>query len=145
MEYLFPKSPSTSLASIFGPSLNALEDYLTSQISIIKKSLTTSTFYAFELYQTLVQRQTDWQEITGELDFDQKTSKLVEETGNTLRGACLRSFPEVLVDIRTSQTGTKGDSSSIADVTYRVRRHLKVRTKLIWYSDCALRSNPSDV
>lgn len=121
LEHVFPKSPSTSLASIFAPSLNIFEDLLTGQIAMIRKSLTTLTFYAFELYQTLVQRQADWQEITGELNFDAKQTRLVEETANTLRGACLRSFPEVLVDIRT-QTGTKGDSSAIADVTYRVGR-----------------------
>lgn len=122
LEHVFPKSPSRSLANIFGPSLNALEDLLTSQIAMIKKSLTSTTFYAFGLYETLVQHQGDWQEITGELDFEARQIKLVEEASTTLRGACLRSFPEVLVDIRASQTGSKGENSSIADVTYRVRR-----------------------
>lgn len=121
LEHVFPKSPAKSLASIFGPSLNAIEDLLTSQIAKIKKSLTLTTFYAFGLYETLLQHQGDWQEITAELDFEARHIKLVEEASSTLRGACLRSFPEVLVDIRTSQTGSKGDSSSIADVTYRVR------------------------
>ena len=119
LEHVFPESPAKSLASIFDPSLNALEDFLTSQIATIKKSLTSTTFYAFGLYETLVQHQADWRAITSELDFDARQIKLVEEASSVLRGACLRSFPEVLVDIRTSQTGGKGDTSSIADVTYR--------------------------
>lgn len=120
LEQLFPKSPSKSLISIFGPSLNLLEDVLTSQIATMKRSLTSSTFYALELYQTVLQHESDWQEITSELDFDPPTSRLLVETATTLRSVCLRSFPELLVDIRTSHSTVKGDTSSIADVTYRV-------------------------
>jgi exocyst complex protein 7 len=121
LDHLFPKSPAKSLASIFNPSLNLFEDVLTSQIATIKKSLAASTFYAFGLYQTLLQHENDWQEVTAELDFDPPVPTLLAETANTLRGTCLRSFPEVLVDIRTSHSSAKGDSSSTADVTYRVR------------------------
>lgn len=120
MEHLFPNSPAKSLTSIFRPSLNLFEDVLTSQIATIKKSLATSTFYAFGLYQTLLQHETDWQEITAELDFDSAVPGLLAENANTLRSTCLRSFPEVLVDIRASQSSAKGDTSSTADVTYRV-------------------------
>lgn len=120
LEHLFPKSPAKSLSSIFRPSLNLFEDVLTSQIATIKKSLATSTFYAFGLYQTLLQHETDWQEVTAELDLDSAVPRLLAENANTLRSTCLRSFPEVLVDIRASQSSAKGDTSSTADVTYRV-------------------------
>lgn len=121
LDHLFPKSPAKSLTSIFRPSLNLFEDVLTSQIATVKRSLATSTFYAFGLYETLLQHENDWQEVTAELDFEPAVQRVLAENASTLRSTCLRSFPEVLVDIRASQPSAKGDTtSSTADVTYRV-------------------------
>ncbi|KAI5453770.1 exocyst complex component exo70 [Naganishia albida] len=126
LDHLFPKSPAKSLTSIFRPSLNLFEDVLTSQIATVKRSLATSTFYAFGLYKTLLQHENDWQEVTAELDFEPAVPRVLAENASTLRSICLRSFPEVLVDIRASQPSAKGDTtSSTADVTYRTVQYIQ--------------------
>jgi exocyst complex protein 7 len=120
LDHLFPKSSAKSFLSIFATPANMVEELLNSQIAYIKKSLASQTFYALELYQTLLHVQPDWEAITTELDFDPSVVRLVSETLNSLRNPCLRSFPEALVDIRVSPSSRKGETSSIADVTYRV-------------------------
>ncbi|KAJ9120136.1 hypothetical protein QFC22_003034 [Naganishia vaughanmartiniae] len=124
LDHLFPKSSANSLLSIFSTPVNHVEELLNSQIAYIKKSLASQTFYALELYQTLLHVQSDWEEITNELDCDPPVVRLVSETLNSLRNPCLRSFPEALVDIRVAQSSGKGETSSIADVTYRTVHYL---------------------
>ncbi|KAJ9123578.1 hypothetical protein QFC24_003794 [Naganishia onofrii] len=124
LDHLFPKSSAKSFLSIFATPANMVEELLNSQIAYIKKSLASQTFYALELYQTLLHVQPDWEAITTELDFDPSVVRLVSETLNSLRNPCLRSFPEALVDIRVSPSSGKGETSSIADVTYRTVHYL---------------------
>lgn len=142
LDHLFPKSSAKSLLSIFATPVNLVEELLNSQITYIKKSLASQTFYALELYQTLMHVQPDWEEITNELDCDPPFVRLVSETLSSLRNPCLRSFPEALVDIRVSKSSGKGETSAIADVTYRVtsiiRRLYAQRLILVEFADCSL-------
>lgn len=115
------------LLPIFTHPLQILSDLLSTQTSLIKRSLSSQSFYALELYQTLSSLQQDWEEVTGELfgggEEEMVMQRMVGEGAAGLRQACLRSFPEILVDVRAPLSGSSRDvgSSSVADITYTVR------------------------
>lgn len=68
IENLFPNTPPTPLlTSIFSHPLQIFSDLLSTQTSLIKKSLSSQTFYALELYDTLASLQQEWEEVVREL------------------------------------------------------------------------------
>ena len=108
--------------SIFKAPIKTLNNLLVNQTNIIKRSLNANTFYALELYRTLNGIQGRWEGSIKQMLDDQEMEKIVAEASGALRGACLRSFPEILVDVRAPMaTGPRDMStSSIADITYTV-------------------------
>jgi hypothetical protein len=110
------------LVIIFKKPINTLNDLLVAQTNAIKRSLSTNAFYALELYQTLSGLQGRWEESIKLMLGDAELEAIVAEATAANRGACLRSFPEILVDVRTpAPTGMKEmNSSSVADITYTV-------------------------
>jgi len=110
------------LVTIFKKPINILNNLLLAQSNAIKRSLSTNAFYALELYQTLSGLQGRWEESIKLMLADPELEAIVAEAAAANRGACLRSFPEILVDVRTpAPTGMKEmNSSSVADITYTV-------------------------
>jgi exocyst complex protein 7 len=124
INHLFPPATTSALLTIFKSPIKTLNDLLTTQTNTIKRSLNANTFYALELYQTLNGLHGQWEESVRQLLGDQDMEKTVAEAAAAMRGACLRSFPEVLVDVRTpAAAGTRDvGTSSVADITYTVSR-----------------------
>jgi exocyst complex protein 7 len=118
------------LVTIFAGAINLLNDLLVSQTNAIKKSLNTNSFYALELYQALTRAQDRWELTVTQLLGEHPAVAIIGETAGALRGACLRSFPEILVDVRTPAPAATRDvnSSSVADITYSVSRALTSNT-----------------
>ena len=105
-------------------------------INLIKRQLSVHTFFALELYQSLVMLQ--------QQRWDQAISKCLQMTNtppsspeardvasilaaplSTLRGLVLRSFPERLVDIRTAASGGPL-ASAISEVTFSTLTYLEM-------------------
>ena len=103
-------------------------------LNTIKRSLSSHTFVALDLYQSLVKVQGKWDALLTKCfsmtHTDASTSEARELSTavttplSTLRGLVLRSFPELLVDIRTTQTKA-GSSSAISDSTHSTLTYLE--------------------
>lgn len=96
--------PSSLLTAITTHPFSLLHSLISTQITTIKRHITTQTFYAFELFE-LLQRYS-----------------LFDDLVATLRSTCLRSFPETLVDVKTARIPATSD---IADPTYQVVSYLE--------------------
>lgn len=121
LDQLFPPASPPALASIFSTPTRILQELLTSQINVIKKSLESNAFYALDLYRVLHHLQPRWQDTINQFfAADEDMGKIVVEGTAALRQACLRSFPELLVDVRTSTRAKDSSLSSVADITYSV-------------------------
>jgi hypothetical protein len=93
----------------------------------IKRAISSHTFVALDLYQSLLRVQTRWdtainkclsmtQAVTDTPDA--RNLQLALNTPiTTLRGLVSRSFPEFLVDIRTARSGG-GATSAISETTH---------------------------
>lgn len=111
-------SPLTAIISAIQPTINT-----------IKRSLSTHTFLALELYTALIAAQSTYEHVaTRCLEMTQaprsaETLTPLSQILSTLRSLVLRSFPEMLVDIRT--TSGQGNTSGIADTTYSVLTYIE--------------------
>jgi exocyst complex component 7 len=94
-----------------------------SAITVIKKDLPRFTFLALCLFTLLQPLQAQWDNsitvrVTGEAGGEFK------EILTNLKGICVRSFPEVLVDIQTAALGTgpggREVGTSVAPITRQV-------------------------
>lgn len=115
---LAPLPTAGNIASTFtvllDPLIATFASTLNSLSTLIKKSLHKHNFLALAAYTALASLQPRWdsllalrQQRDGTKDLDE-----MKEGLNSLRGVCLRSFPEVLVDIKMgavpSRTGELG-------------------------------------
>lgn len=109
---------SRPLVSAFSSSLSTLS-------SLVKRNLQSNIFMALAVYSSLSEVQEQYTEIllrrTGRKDNDLSTGI------HALRGLCIRSFPELLLEIKTPAmsppTATPGRGeigTGIADVTVMV-------------------------
>ncbi|ELU43169.1 Exo70 domain-containing protein [Rhizoctonia solani AG-1 IA] len=103
------------LVSVFSSSLSTLS-------SLVKKSLQSNIFMALAIYSSLSQSQDRYTDImlrrTGRKDNDLSTGI------HSLKGVCIRSFPELLLEIKTpamspptAAPGRGEIGTGIADVT----------------------------
>lgn len=132
---LFPNQPPGSLlpATLSRP-LNLLVASLQPTLNIIKKALSSHTFSAIELYQSLSRTQAKWDVVLTKcfsmVHTDVGSSGARElQTAlttplSTLRGLVLRSFPEFIVDIRTT-SGGPSTTSAISDTTHSTLTYLE--------------------
>ncbi|OCF55156.1 hypothetical protein L486_07267 [Kwoniella mangroviensis CBS 10435] len=132
---LFPTHPpSTLLLRTLSSPIEILLRILQPTINSIKKSLSSQTFIALDLYTSLSSIQQSWENIlTKCLNMTQTSLSIMEvkevltvlnQPVSTLRSLCLRSFPEFLVDIRTTRIDSTL-TSSIADITYSTLSYLE--------------------
>ena len=129
---LFFNPPPTLLLQIFPLPISSLTNTLQSSISTIKRSLSTHTFFALDLYRRLQQCQSKWEGITTRClsmthtPSSPETKDLqtpLHQPIATLRSLILRSFPEFLVDIKS--TPGNGTTSSISDSTHSVLTYIE--------------------
>ncbi|WVW83405.1 hypothetical protein I302_105424 [Kwoniella bestiolae CBS 10118] len=132
---LFPTHPPSSLLlQILSTPLEVLLKTLQPTLNSIKKSLSSQTFVALDLYTSLTSVQSSWESIlTKCLNMTQTPLSTMEvkevltvlnQPVSSLRSLSLRSFPELLVDIRTTQIDGQL-TSSIADITHSTLSYLE--------------------
>ena len=103
-------------------------------LNTIKRSLSSHTFVALDLYQSLTKTQNKWDTVLHKccamvhLNAASPEARELQTALttplSTLRGLVLRSFPELLVDIRTAQ-GTTQPTSAISDSTHSTLTYLE--------------------
>ena len=127
---LFPNhQPPTLLPATLGPPISAIIYAIQPTISTIKRSLSNHTFLALELYTALISAQSTFEHIATrclEMTHSMSTPEIISPLSailSTLRSLVLRSFPELLVDIRS--TSGQGSTSGIADTTYTVLTYIE--------------------
>lgn len=100
---------------------------MSSLSSLIKRSLHKYTFLALSSYSALASHQVSWDSlITRRAD---RSANELRDGLNSLRGVCLRSFPEFLADLKLAALGKGGElGTGLADFTVSVREvHLLSR------------------
>ncbi|KAF9218254.1 hypothetical protein BS17DRAFT_791873 [Gyrodon lividus] len=128
---LAPLSSPSFLASTYDTLLNPLltlfTDTLSSLTSIIKRSLHKYTFHALATYSALSASQGRWETLLARRGEGRRETNELRDGLNTIRGVCLRSFPEFLADLKLAATGTgKGGELSVglADFTVSTVQYL---------------------
>ncbi|WWD15716.1 hypothetical protein CI109_100138 [Kwoniella shandongensis] len=113
--------------------LALLNNTISPTLSTLKRALSSHTFIALDLYSSLTALQSSWDEIISHCLESTSTPSTPETKDlqsalnlpvSTLRSLSLRSFPELLVDIRTAKTDGP-PSSSIGEVTYSTLGYLE--------------------
>ncbi|KAK4687879.1 exocyst complex component 7, partial [Tremellales sp. Uapishka_1] len=134
---LFPNHPPGSfLPQSLAQPLASLSNTLSPTINIIKRKLTQHIFLALDLYQSLIRFQPRWEQSISKCLAMANTpsgpeSKLLHtalhQPISTVRGLVMRSFPELLVDIRSPPTtgNNANPSTSISDTTYSTLTYLE--------------------
>ena len=75
-------------------------------VTLTKKSFQKHSFLALSAYESLLSLQRHWDDLLSRRGADYVVEKNELKDGlQSLRGLCLRSFPELLVDIKLAATG----------------------------------------
>jgi exocyst complex protein 7 len=127
-----PQQLKQTYTALLAPVLKNLTTITSTLITIIKKDLPRYTFLALCLFTVLQPLQAPWENAIGSrVIADDGVGGEFKETLTTLRGICVRSFPEVLVDVQSaalgSGSGPGGETSvgtSVAGITKQVRLYL---------------------
>ncbi|ORX34454.1 Cullin repeat-like-containing domain protein [Kockovaella imperatae] len=132
---LFPRQPPPNLLPLaLAHPLNLVNTAMQPTINTIKRSLSTHTFVALDLYQSLLSVREQWDKALRKcLSMTDAAGSSIEEVldlQNALAGAISnlrslvsRSFPELLVDMRTNSSG--GNTSAISETTYSILSYLE--------------------
>ncbi|KAH7910959.1 Cullin repeat-like-containing domain protein [Hygrophoropsis aurantiaca] len=127
---LAPISSSSLFTSTYDALLNPLltlfTDTLSSLTSLIKRSLHKYTFHALAAYSSLAATQTRWEILFSRRGDARRDSNELRDGLNSIRGVCLRSFPEFLVDLKMAAAGPgKGGEMGVglADFTISASIH----------------------
>ena len=103
---LAPLTSSQLVAQAYGallaPILGLFGTTLGSLISLIKRSLHKHTFLALSTYEALLKLLPRWESLLNLREGG--SSNEVKEGLNSLRAVCLRSFPELIADIKSGAT-----------------------------------------
>jgi len=114
-----------SLASTYGtlltPLINLFNSTISSLSTLIKRSLHKYTFLALSAYSSLSATQARWDELVTQRAGGRKENE-IKDALNPLRAVCLRSFPELLADIKLAAQGKGGElGTGLADFSVSVR------------------------
>ncbi|WWC69690.1 uncharacterized protein I206_103633 [Kwoniella pini CBS 10737] len=131
---LFPSNPPTNLLqfTLHAPT-ESLTRLLQPTLNTVKRSLSTHIYLALDLYRSLTTIQSTWDTIISKClsmtntPTSHETKELLSilnQPVSTLRSLSLRSFPELLVDIKSSRIDGPL-TSSIADITYSTLGYLE--------------------
>ena len=93
----------STYATLLAPVNSLFTTTLTLLINMIKANLNKHVFFALAAYQELSNAQATWDDVQGRTG---KTENELKESLTALRGVCLRSFPEFLLDVRSAGTKT---------------------------------------
>ncbi|THH20305.1 hypothetical protein EW146_g1018 [Bondarzewia mesenterica] len=107
---------STTYATLLTPIVNLFNTTLSSLSTLIKRSLHKYTFLALSAYSSLSTQQSQWDDII--MRRAERKENELKESLHSLRGVCLRSFPEFLADLKVAALGKGGElGTGLADFT----------------------------
>ncbi|KAK8870005.1 hypothetical protein IAR55_000575 [Kwoniella newhampshirensis] len=131
---LFPsRPPPLLLAHTLSQPINLLDKTIAPTLSTMKRALSSHTFIALDLYSSLSSLQQRWDQTishclsatsTPSTPGTKDLQTALNQPVSTLRSLSLRSFPELLVDIRSAKTDGS-PTSSIGEVTYSTLDYLE--------------------
>ncbi|KAJ7184391.1 Cullin repeat-like-containing domain protein [Mycena filopes] len=114
-----PNVVASSYNALLNPILALFSTTLTSLISFIKRSLHKYAFLALSAYEALLELQPRWDTLLARRGSENAKANELRDGLGTLRGVCLRSFPEFLADIKMASLAkgaSGGDTSTgVAD------------------------------
>ncbi|KDQ53737.1 hypothetical protein JAAARDRAFT_161423 [Jaapia argillacea MUCL 33604] len=119
--------PST-YTTLLTPLAGTFSSTLSSLTSLIKRSLHKYTFLALSTYASLIACQARWDDVLTR-KADRKENELKDGL-HSLRGVCLRSFPEFIADIRaagisTPRAGALDTNTNLADISTSAVQYLE--------------------
>ncbi|EIM89544.1 exocyst complex component exo70 subunit [Stereum hirsutum FP-91666 SS1] len=119
-----PSLLATTFATLLNPIIRLYNDTMSSLSSLIKRSLHKYTFLALSSYSALASHQASWDSlITRRAD---RSANELRDGLNSLRGVCLRSFPEFLADLKLAALGKGGElGTGLADFTVSTVRYME--------------------
>ncbi|KAI1785088.1 Cullin repeat-like-containing domain protein [Ganoderma leucocontextum] len=125
---LAPLSAANALSSTYSALISPLTGLFTSTLgslgSSIKRNLNKNTFLALSTYSSLTLLQARWTDVMSRR-ADRKENELKEGL-HSIRASCLRSFPELLADIRVAGLGKGGEvGTGLAEFTVSTVRYLE--------------------
>ena len=93
---------------------------MSSLSALIKRSLHKYTFLALSIYASLSTTQANWDDIMCRRAG--KRENELKDDLHALRASVLRSFPELIADIRVAAMGKGGElSTGLTDITLSVK------------------------
>src|ERR1700722_3582660 len=99
--------------TLLTPLLTLFTNILSSFISLIKRSLHKYTFLALSSFEYLSSLQSRWDELLQRRETDaRRGTDELKEGLQALRAVCLRSFPELLADIKMGAMNKGSDIST---------------------------------
>ncbi|PVF94062.1 hypothetical protein CPB86DRAFT_766482 [Serendipita vermifera] len=113
----------STYATLLAPVNSLFTTTLTLLINLVKSNLNKHVFLALAAYEELSNAQSVWGEIQ---KLGGKKENELKETLVTLRGVCLRSFPEFLLDVRGLGTKTNIEfGTAVHETTKMVVEYLQ--------------------
>ncbi|KAM5541886.1 hypothetical protein V8D89_004615 [Ganoderma adspersum] len=125
---LAPLSAANTLSATYSALISPLTNLFTATLgmlgSLIKRNLNKNTFLALSTYSSLTPQQARWTDVMTRR-ADRKENELKEGL-HSIRASCLRSFPELLADIRMAGLGKGGEvGSGLAEFTISTVQYLE--------------------
>ena len=125
---LFQPPPPTLLLLAFVQPLKLLTNSLAPTLTTLRKSLSSHSILALALFQGLTRLQPRWDEVISKcLSMTHSSSRdfhaALSSPLSTLRQLCQRSFPEFLVDLRSTQSNDQ--STAISNTTHSTLTYLE--------------------
>ncbi|KAG8960854.1 hypothetical protein FRC00_014009 [Tulasnella sp. 408] len=109
----------TTFASLIAPLLGMATSMLSTVQSSIKKSLLTHVWFGIGLFGALASLQPAWDDVM-RLRAGRDENELAD-WNHALRGVCLRSFPEFLLEIKQAGASVRRElGTGVADISKQV-------------------------
>lgn len=113
----------STYATLLAPINSLFTTTLTLLVNLIKANLNKQVFLALSAYEELSSAQSAWNDVQKR---GGRRENELKETLVSLRGVCLRSFPELLLDVRGAGTKTVVDlGTGIHEITTMVINYLQ--------------------
>lgn len=117
---LLPTMVDQAFASLIAPLLAMATSMLSTVQSSIKKSLLTHVWFGIGLFGALASLQPAWDDVMRSKAGRDENE--LADWNNALRGVCLRSFPEFLLEIKQAGASVRRElGTGVADISKQVR------------------------
>lgn len=110
---------ATTFGSLITPLISLFKSTLSSLNTSIKRNLQKYTFLALSTYTSLSESETHWEDLMCRRAGRRENE--LKDALTSLRSVCLRSFPELIANIKAGAMGKGGElSTNVADFTTSV-------------------------